>query len=68
MATIKNSWEASSWEELEAITSLEEVKAALKAKEIQRLAHKRHYLKKQAVNTRVKELMRERPELFEDLT
>lgn len=61
MAKLKNSWEASSWEELMDAVSLDEVLSALKAKEIQRLAHKKQYLKRQAVLQRAKQ---EHPDWF----
>lgn len=65
--TRKNSWDADSFEELAALTTLDECKAALKAKETQRLAHKKHYLKQQKKNELVKQLMIDKPELFTDL-
>jgi len=47
MAPKANSWDANTWEELKERTTLEEVLKALKAKEVQRIAHKKHYLNKQ---------------------
>jgi hypothetical protein len=56
MASKKLACEASSWAELESLVSLDVVKAALKFQEAQRLAHKKAYLKRQALIARAKEL------------
>ena len=52
----KQPWEASSWSELKKLTTLDEVKRALKQRETQRLAHKKYYLKRQALLQKAKEL------------
>jgi len=45
--TTKPVWESKTWEELQASTTLEECCKALKQREVQRLAHKKTYLKNQ---------------------
>jgi len=52
----KQPWEASSWEELKQLTTLDEVKRALKQRETQRLAHKKYYLKRQALLQKAREM------------
>jgi len=49
MSKTKDAWEASSWDELKQLTSLEVVKRALRARELQRQYHKTQYLKRQAI-------------------
>lgn len=65
MSTPKQAYEASSWDELQALSSLDECKAALKAKETQRIAHKRYHLKKQAVLDLVRE---KHPEIIDEVS
>ncbi len=56
--------EAKDFSELEASgISVDELQKALRAKETQRLAHKKNYLRRQALMTRIKE---EHPELIEE--
>ena len=52
----KDAWDATSWDELKSLTSLDEVKAALRQREVQRLAHKKYYLKRQAILQKAREL------------
>lgn len=59
----KEAWDADSWKELQDLITLDEVKKALKARETQRLAHKRYSLKKQATLERIAELRARDPEL-----
>lgn len=54
MSKQANPWEATSWEALQKLTSLDDVKSALKAKETQRLAHKAYYLKRQRILQKAK--------------
>ena len=49
MPTNKVAWLATSWEELKSLTTLDEVKTALRQREDNRLYHKKAYLKKQAI-------------------
>ncbi len=63
----KDAWDANTWKELEERTTLTEVTTALKAKETQRVAHKRYQLKKQILMERAIKLKAEKPELFADL-
>jgi len=50
-----------SWQELQGLFTLEEVKTALRAREQQRLYHKKQYLKRQAVLDKART---EHPEWF----
>ena len=67
MPAKKPAQDAKSWEELKNLTTLEEVLAALKAKETNRLAHKKYYLRRQELLSRAKELQKEKPELFQNV-
>jgi len=51
-----------SWDELQKVFTLDEVKAALRHREQQRLYHKKQYLKRQAVLDKVRT---EHPDWFE---
>jgi len=51
-----------SWDELQKVFTLDEVKAALRHREQQRLYHKKQYLKRQAVLDKVRA---EHPDWFE---
>jgi hypothetical protein len=55
MSTTKRSWEASTWDELKSLTTLDEVKGSLLAKEKNRLYHKQANLKKSAILALAKE-------------
>lgn len=55
------------YKELEKEVSLAEVIKSLAARETQRIAHKRYTLKKQVLLEKAKQLMKEKPELFEEL-
>ena len=55
------------YKELEKEVTLAEVIRALAARETQRIAHKRYTLKKQILLEKAKQLMEEKPELFDDL-
>jgi len=55
MPAKKDAWEAESWDELKKLSTLGECLAALKAKETQRVAHKKYYLKRQLVLDLAKE-------------
>jgi hypothetical protein len=46
MSNSKNAWDASTWSELQSLTTLDEVKSALLAKEKNRSYHKTAYLKR----------------------
>jgi len=59
---------ATTFAELQKHVTLEEMKAALRQRETQRIAHKRYTQKKQLVLERAKKLMSEKPELFKDLS
>ena len=48
-------WEATSWDELKQLVTLDEVRRALKQRETQRLAHKRYYLKRQLLLQKARE-------------
>ena len=50
----KAAHEAATWDELERLVELETVKAALKAFETSRLAHKAYYLKRQTILAKAK--------------
>jgi len=63
----KDAWDADTWDELQKLTTLNEVKTALKAKETQRIAHKKYQMKKQLKLERATQLMKEKPELFADI-
>lgn len=52
---IKQPWQATSWEELQELVTLDEVRAALYAKEKQRQYHKTQYLKRQEILRKAKE-------------
>jgi len=58
---------STTFKELEKHVTLAELIKALTARETQRLAHKRYTLKKQVLLEKAKQLMEEKPELFEDL-
>jgi len=49
MAKKKEAWESETWDELKSRASLEECCKALKQREVQRVAHKKHYFKRQAL-------------------
>lgn len=49
-------WDATSWDELKEQASLNDVTKALRAQEVNRLAHKRYNLKKQALLERARQL------------
>lgn len=51
----KHAWDASTWDELKSLTTLDDVKAALLAKEKNRLYHKQANLKKAAILALAKE-------------
>jgi len=50
-----NAWDATSWEELAELVSLEEVCVALRQRELNRGYHKTQYLKRQALLAKAKE-------------
>lgn len=52
----KQAWDVESWNELEQVVTLEQVKAALRHKEEQRVYHKSAYLKRQAILLKAKAL------------
>jgi len=52
----KKAWEASTWDELRKLATLEEVTRALAAAEKQRVYHKSAYLKRAAILAKAKEL------------
>lgn len=54
MSKQTNPWEATSWDELKKLTTLEETTAALRAREVNRLAHKKHYLRRQSILEKAK--------------
>jgi len=56
MSTMKQAWEVESWEELKKLVSLDAVKAALYAREKNRLYHKAANLKKSAILAKAREI------------
>ena len=54
-ANSKDAWDATSWKELQELTTVEKITKSLRAEEKQRLAHKRYYLKKDLVLQKAKE-------------
>ena len=58
---------STTFKELEKHVSLAEMIKALTARETQRIAHKRYTLKKQVLLEKAKQLMKEKPELFDEL-
>ena len=52
----KKPWEATSWDELRKLTTLEAITNALAAAEKQRVYHKNAYLKRSAILAKAKEL------------
>jgi len=49
-----NAWDATSWDELEELVTLDECKAALRQRELNRGYHKTQYLKRQALIAKAK--------------
>ena len=43
------------WEELQSVATLDEVKSALRQREVQRLAHKKYYLRRQLILEKARE-------------
>ena len=43
------------WNELQNVATLDEVKSALRQREVQRLAHKKYYLKRQLILEKARE-------------
>jgi hypothetical protein len=56
MSKNKAAWEASSWDELKSLTTLDECLKALAAREANRLYHKKANLKKQSILAKAKEM------------
>ena len=58
---------STTFKELSNHVTLAEMIKALEARETQRIAHKRYTMKKQILLEKAKQLMEEKPELFEGL-
>lgn len=54
-ANSKDAWDATSWKELQELTTVEKITKSLRAEEKQRLAHKKYYLRKDLILARAKE-------------
>lgn len=67
IVTIEEIDAAKSWNDLQKLYTFEQTKAALRAKEVQRAAHKKYQIRKSLILERAEADMKANPEKYADI-